>query len=513
MNKHYIGKRVSSIERYDELGAITGVAVIGTDDGEYLAGNDSGYVLEVFNPYASQEMANDLLTQMRGKTYKGYRAQAADLDMSAELGDGITVDGIYSMLAYQNVTFGPGHMSEMAAPGESTLDHEYPYVSQTQRQIRRQGVVLRSEIKKTDTEIRLLVENTEEGLQGEITQTASSINTRITDEVKGLNSSITQTATTINTRITNEISGVSSQISQTANNLSASISAVDGRLTSVSASLDGVITRVSNAEGDISALEQTATSLSTRISNAEGDISSVEQTATSLTTRISNAEGDISSVEQTVGGLTTRVANAETGLSQTLRIAADGVTITNAAGSRTTIDGGQINAKNLNLTGVISFSSDLDSASQQELEALKAAAGKDLPDYIKETYIDSTEIRSPLISALRFSLGTSGQTGQFDFQGDHAGTLATILRIAQLGTIGQPTAQIYSPVGGRIAIGNPVGSGEVRIIGTTYFPGVVHFGTSDVFGYVDMTNAQLYPPSNFGDLVRENIGSMTAVFA
>ena len=68
-------------------------------------------------------------------------------------------------------------------------------------------------------------------------------------------------------------------------------------------------------------------------------------------------------------------------LGQTLRVAADGVTITNASGSTLIIDGGQIdaakiktedldaskiNVDELNLTGKISFG-DLDSSTQNNI--------------------------------------------------------------------------------------------------------------------------------------------------
>ena len=136
-NKFFVGKRVSSLEIYNAVGPITGIALVVDENSEYIAGDDSGYMLEVDCPFGTQAMADALLASLSGKTYRGYRADAAELAPEAELGDGITVGDVYSMLAYRSVGFGPGHMSEIAAPGENEVDHEYQYQSKIERDLKR----------------------------------------------------------------------------------------------------------------------------------------------------------------------------------------------------------------------------------------------------------------------------------------------------------------------------------------------------------------------------------------
>jgi hypothetical protein len=162
-SKHYVGKRVSSLEFYDEIGPITGVAMILDDENEIFSGDESGYVLEMECPYATQEMADAVLAQVSGGVYRGYRAPDASLSVDAELGDGVTVNGVYSMLAYQRLNFGPGHLSEIAAPGENVVDHEYPYLSPSERKDRREKAQIRSAIEKTSEEILLKVEGIDKG--------------------------------------------------------------------------------------------------------------------------------------------------------------------------------------------------------------------------------------------------------------------------------------------------------------------------------------------------------------
>lgn len=152
--KHYIGNRVTSMELYDEIGPVTGVALIVDDENEIFAGNESGYVLEMECPYATSAMANSILAKAKGRTYKGYSAENAPLGIGAELGDGVTVGRVYSMLAYQKLTFGPGHLSAIAAPGEKEVDHEYPYQSPLKREVRRNKAQAYSRISKTAEAIR-----------------------------------------------------------------------------------------------------------------------------------------------------------------------------------------------------------------------------------------------------------------------------------------------------------------------------------------------------------------------
>lgn len=160
---HDVGKKVSSFEAYSAEGEIEGIELAVDDENAYYAGDQSGYTLTVECPYGTQTMADALLTALQGKTYYGYHADGAELAADAELGDGVTVNGVSSFLAYRSANFSAAHFSEIAAPGENEVDHEYPYVSQTQREIRRAASGY-SEIRKSLREIALEVQGkTDEG--------------------------------------------------------------------------------------------------------------------------------------------------------------------------------------------------------------------------------------------------------------------------------------------------------------------------------------------------------------
>ena len=222
-NKHYIGRAVNSLEHYDKVGPITGVSILVDENNEYVAGDMTGYVFETTCPYGTQAMANAMLASLQGKVYKGFRATDAILNIDAELGDGITIDGEYAMLAYQEITFGPKHTSEIAAPGESILEHEYPYVGSTQKTINRKIAQVNSKITKTSEEIRLEVSNELEKLSASIDVKLGSI----TSTVQGLDGRVTT-------------------VEQTATGLTSTVQGLNGSISTLDQKIDSIRLSVSN---------------------------------------------------------------------------------------------------------------------------------------------------------------------------------------------------------------------------------------------------------------------------
>lgn len=150
--------------------------------------------------------------------------------------------------------------------------------------------------------------------------------------------------------------------------------------------------------GDISTLKQTATSLTATVQTLGGDVSTLQQTANSITATVEAQGKSISTLQQTSNSLSATVTNLGNSMSQTLRLSADGLTITNASGSALTIDGGQINAKtinteDLNLTGKITFA-DLDAAAQQTISSYNPQA---YLETIGITEITSEGVKAPHI--------------------------------------------------------------------------------------------------------------------
>src|SRR5699024_8800648 len=196
----YVGKKALSLTEYEKTAPISGVILWVDDDNCYEAGDETGTVIEQDCPYASQEMANSLLATLQGYSYQGLEASGAKVSPIAELGDGLTVDGLYTQLAYQNIRFSTGEVMDVAAPGSDETLHEYKTEGQTTKQFTHQIAETKSLISKTSEEILLQVENELEGISASFDVKLDSI----TSQIQGLDgkiSTVEQTAESIRTEL------------------------------------------------------------------------------------------------------------------------------------------------------------------------------------------------------------------------------------------------------------------------------------------------------------------------
>lgn len=196
------------------------------------AGEPSGRVLEVTNPWGTQQMASDMLAKIQGYQYKPFTADGALLDPAAELGDSVTVGNVYSVINSAETTFSPLMSSTISAREDSTLDHEYPYELKENREIeRRIGGVKASLIVAVD-KIEGTITDLDNNLSSQITQTVNSITAeveRATAAEGNLSSRITINAESITSeveRATGVEGNLSSQITQTASEIRAEVNGI-----------------------------------------------------------------------------------------------------------------------------------------------------------------------------------------------------------------------------------------------------------------------------------------------
>ena len=130
---------------------------IGTnDDGEavvYEAGDVSGNVLEIKNPFGTQAMANNILNAVRGYQYQPMDAQAALLNPAAEMGDGVTVNGVYTGMFSRVTKFDTLMPSDIKAPTNQEIEHEFAVESPSDRQYTRFVQQVRASLKITNLAI------------------------------------------------------------------------------------------------------------------------------------------------------------------------------------------------------------------------------------------------------------------------------------------------------------------------------------------------------------------------
>ena len=342
-DKVYLGQNVSDLDYYEKVSRISRVNLSVDSDHIYTSGDDTGRTLEASCPWGSQAMADSILAKVSGIDYQPYEASDALLDQAAEIGDGITLGGLYSVLAQSSISLDKQCAANISAPYNDEIDDEYPYKTPEQRKSERQLAYARSLITKTAEEIKLEVSN-------ELNNLSSSIDVKlgsITSTVQGLNgkiSTLEQTDSEIRAEIVDQINGLSSSI--------------DVKLGNITSTVQGL-------NGQISTLEQTDSSLQSQITGINGNISTLQQTDSSLQSQITSANGSISTLDQKIDSIRLSVSNDTS--SSTISL---------------TVDGVQVASQTIKFTGNVIFASDLTDG-KTTISGSNILTGEISADYLK----------------------------------------------------------------------------------------------------------------------------------
>lgn len=167
--KYYVGGDITSFVDNGKYKPISRVTLLVDDENSLTAGDDTGMEVIASCPHATQPMVNALLQTMKGYQYQAYEAGAANIDPAAELGDGVTVGGIYSPLSKLSDD-GRGYAG-ISSPGEAEMEDEYPSDGYITQEFNRKIAETRSTITKTSKEIMLKVE----GIDGKYTEVKTTL--------------------------------------------------------------------------------------------------------------------------------------------------------------------------------------------------------------------------------------------------------------------------------------------------------------------------------------------------
>ena len=168
-DKFFVGRDVLSSSNNGKYKPISRVTLLLDDANSVTAGDDTGYEIVSNCPNATQEIANDLLASLKGHEYQAYTADGANLDPSAELGDGITVDGLYSVISRVQDN-GSGY-SSISAPGEAEWEGDFPMDGPLTQMFNQAIKKVGASITKTAEEIRLDVSASEKAITDGIAKT------------------------------------------------------------------------------------------------------------------------------------------------------------------------------------------------------------------------------------------------------------------------------------------------------------------------------------------------------
>ena len=234
-DKLFVGLGVTSVEDNGTLPPISRVTLMVDDNNAITSGDDTGREIVADCPFATQEMVNALLANLQGYQYHAYTASDAGIDPAVELGDAVTVGGIYSVVS-RIEDDGTGYPS-IAAPGEAELEDEYPSVGPVTQTFNRQISETRSLISKTSEEILLKVENELEGLSSSFSVQLQQIQSQVT----GLNGQVSS--------ITQKVDNITLSVSNGSTSSSISLSVGGVTVSSQTIQMNGLVTFTGLANG------------------------------------------------------------------------------------------------------------------------------------------------------------------------------------------------------------------------------------------------------------------------
>ncbi len=158
-------RRVKSLDTSPELPVYTGVVIYAGQDEEgnnieYSAGDRTGTVLEITNDWGSQAQADAIYAKIRGFRYQPYSASGTTIDPSVEIGDAVTIADTYGGV-FLRATDYRDTTSNLEAPSNEEIEHEFQVQSPTNRQYERFTRTVRADLTLKSTQIKAKVERKE----------------------------------------------------------------------------------------------------------------------------------------------------------------------------------------------------------------------------------------------------------------------------------------------------------------------------------------------------------------
>lgn len=180
-------RRVKSLDTAPETDGYSGVMIFAgqNEEGnniEYFAGDRSGKVLEITNEWGSQAQADAIYRKIRGFRYQPYKAAGTTIDPSVEIGDAVTIADTYGGV-FLRATDYRDTTSDLEAPSNEEIEHEFQIQSPTNRQYERFTRSVRSSLSITATKIAAEVEAREKAdtaIRATLSVQADAIEARVT---------------------------------------------------------------------------------------------------------------------------------------------------------------------------------------------------------------------------------------------------------------------------------------------------------------------------------------------
>ena len=151
-------RNMVSFDKAEQFDGFSKVVIIVSDEIEYSAGTDTGRTLTLNCTWGTQEIANNILQSIKGFQYQPMTANGALIDPSAEIGDGISANGVYSGIYSLDLTYNSNLPADVSAPADEELYEEHTYVPKSEREVTRKFLEFQSQFRIQDGKISAEVE-------------------------------------------------------------------------------------------------------------------------------------------------------------------------------------------------------------------------------------------------------------------------------------------------------------------------------------------------------------------
>lgn len=253
-----LGMKVKDIDIGNETGIIGSVELETSSGTVAHATYGEGYTLKAHCDFSDSNVAYLCMRNVYGYSYKPFKATSARLDPAAELGDLIEIDGDTYQLISVNWKIGSHITADISAPFEEVVDHEYPMLSESAKNLHKAVNYTNRQIEFTRSYIQQTERSITQGIASTYVSNQALANTLLdyspTEQIEQNYSTKTETNTIAD--------GLASEIKLTDDNLTIAFS----QITSADNKIDAMTYYIRYQDGVI-IIGKTDSPTSVRISN------------------------------------------------------------------------------------------------------------------------------------------------------------------------------------------------------------------------------------------------------
>lgn len=271
-----LDQNVQSFEYITPFDVYDRVEIVASENSSYFypTNETNGRTLVVNCIWGTQDMAQDIYNKIRNYRYCPYNAYGAVLDPAAQLGDAITVNGVESVLNSVDTTFSSLCSADISAPADEEIDHEYPYESHENRDVKRKVAAASASLVVMADEIEGKISSDE--AESIITQKVDEVSVVLDNKIEETRTEVTALSGEVSSKVTSQ--QASSLIEQKLGEITLAVSSANGQVTVQLKGEDGVL--IDSKTTTITGLLQAAQISANNITSGTIDAGSVTVSGT-----------------------------------------------------------------------------------------------------------------------------------------------------------------------------------------------------------------------------------------